>query len=614
MTLKEHMNIGRRLIKLLYSLSRRYFYFLICASVVKAVTPYIPIWFSARLIDALAAGAPLATLVTYAALTVGLSTVLGVLRHWLNAQKAVGSSEVMARHEWKYAEKAMHLSYSSIEDRDVMLLSERIKDETNTGYNIFYLVSAVEMLTGSATQIIASLALTASFFASHAIPLWAKLVFVAGVAVTVTLRIFTVGKSSKLQVDYYSGCTYYNTVLTKFIDYIDDYTGGMDIRLYGMEASLAGHADGTYRELCRGEETMRIRAACLNLITTVSHYALRLGVYLILISAALGGGMTVGSIAQYVSSVMLLLTAISGIVSAVQLSLVNHGYAKRYFSYFDIPNDMYRGTLSVEKRDDDEYYIEFRDVSFKYPNTGSYALRHVSLKFRIGEKLAVVGMNGSGKTTFIKLLCRLYDPTEGEILLNGVDIRKYDYDEYMSVFSVVFQDFRLFAFPLGQNVAAGADYDREKAKACLGEAGFGERLAGMPEGLDTPLYHSFDKSGVEISGGEAQKIALARALYKNAPFIVLDEPTAALDPVSEYEVYRKFNEISGGKTAVYISHRLASCRFCDKIAVFDGGHIVQRGTHEELIADANGKYAELWNAQAQYYTEKADGPEAPPED
>ena len=407
MTLKEHMNIGRRLIKLLYSLSRRYFYFLICASVVKAVTPYIPIWFSARLIDALAEGAPLATLVTYAALTVGLSTVLGVLRHWLNAQKAVGSSEVMARHEWKYAEKAMHLSYSSIEDRDVMLLSERIKDETNTGYNIFYLVSAVEMLTGSATQIIASLALTASFFASHAIPLWAKLVFVAGVAVTVTLRIFTVGKSSKLQVDYYSGCTYYNTVLTKFIDYIDDYTGGMDIRLYGMEASLAGHADGTYRELCRGEETMRIRAACLNLITTVSHYALRLGVYLILISAALGGGMTVGSIAQYVSSVMLLLTAISGIVNAVQLSLVNHGYAKRYFSYFDIPNDMYRGTLSVEKRDDDEYYIEFRDVSFKYPNTGSYALRHVSLKFRIGEKLAVVGMNGSGKTTFIKLLCRL---------------------------------------------------------------------------------------------------------------------------------------------------------------------------------------------------------------
>lgn len=257
----------------------------------------------------------------------------------------------------------------------------------------------------------------------------------------------------------------------------------------------------------------------------------------------------------------------------------------------------------MEKRDDNDYSIEFKDVSFKYPNTDVYALRHINLKFKIGEKLAVVGMNGSGKTTFIKLLCRLYDPTEGVILLNGVDIRKYNYQEYLSVFSVVFQDFRLFAFSLGQNVAADARFNRSKAEACLKEAGFGKRLSEMPEGLETCLYHDFDKNGVEISGGEAQKIAIARALYKNAPFIVLDEPTAALDPVSEYEVYRKFNEISGGKTAIYISHRLASCRFCDNILVFNEGQIVQHGTHEALLAQPSGKYAELWNAQAQYYTE-----------
>ena len=254
--------------------------------------------------------------------------------------------------------------------------------------------------------------------------------------------------------------------------------------------------------------------------------------------------------------------------------------------------------------------VEFRDVSFRYPNTETYALRHVSLRFRIGERLAVVGMNGSGKTTFIKLLCRLYDPTEGVILLNGVDIRKYNYDEYLSIFSVVFQDFRLFSFSLGQNVAAGAEYDRERAVSCLREAGFGERLDRMPEGLETSLYQDFDKAGMEISGGEAQKIALARALYKNAPFIVLDEPTAALDPVSEYEVYRKFNEISGGRTAVYISHRLASCRFCDEILVFHEGQIVQHGAHEALLAESGGKYAELWNAQAQYYTDAQAGAEA----
>ena len=240
-------------------------------------------------------------------------------------------------------------------------------------------------------------------------------------------------------------------------------------------------------------------------------------------------------------------------------------------------------------------------MSFKYPASEEYALRLVSVKFHVGERLAVVGLNGSGKTTFIKLLCRLYDPTEGEILLNGIDIKKYDYDEYMSIFSVVFQDFKLFSFSLGQNVAASVKYDRERVKACLEKAGFGARLQEMPEGLDTCLYKDFEERGVEISGGEAQKIALARALYKDAPFIVLDEPTAALDPVAEYEVYFKFNEIVGNKTAIYISHRLSSCRFCDEIAVFDNGKIVQQGNHEELIADENGKYHELWYAQAQYY-------------
>ena len=210
-------------------------------------------------------------------------------------------------------------------------------------------------------------------------------------------------------------------------------------------------------------------------------------------------------------------------------------------------------------------------------------------------------MNGSGKTTFIKLLCRLYDPTEGEILLNGIDIKKYNYEEYLSVFSVVFQDFKLFSYPLGENVAAKSVYDKAAVTRCLIDSGFKERLQSMPEWLDTYLYKDFCKQGVDISGGEAQKIALARALYKDAPFIILDEPTAALDPVAEAEVYSNFNKIVGDKTAIYISHRLSSCRFCDEIAVFDNGRIVQQGSHDKLVADETGKYHELWYSQAQYY-------------
>ena len=216
-----------------------------------------------------------------------------------------------------------------------------------------------------------------------------------------------------------------------------------------------------------------------------------------------------------------------------------------------------------------------------------------------GQKLAVVGPNGAGKTTFIKLLCRLYDPTEGAILLNGIDIRKYDYGEYLSLLSVVFQDFRIFSMKLGENVAASVDYNSQRVWECLEKAGMRERVERMPDGLETGLFQQ-KEDGIELSGGEGQKLAIARALYKDAPVVILDEPTAALDPVSEYEIYSRFGEMTAGKTSVYISHRMSSCRFCDVVFVFDGGTIVQQGSHEALLAQ-DGLYSRLWQAQAQYY-------------
>lgn len=208
-------------------------------------------------------------------------------------------------------------------------------------------------------------------------------------------------------------------------------------------------------------------------------------------------------------------------------------------------------------------------------------------------------MNGSGKTTMIKLLCGLYEPDQGEILVNGKDIRELDQEACRKLFGVVFQDFQLFSFGLGQNLAGSRIYDGERARAALEEAGFGARLAGMD--LETSLYKDFDPQGVEISGGEAQKIAIARALYRQAPILILDEPTAALDPQAEYEVYEKLNHISENRTAIFISHRMSFCRFCGRILVLDGGRLVQEGSHEELLRDSGGRYFALWHAQEQYY-------------
>ena len=269
--------------------------------------------------------------------------------------------------------------------------------------------------------------------------------------------------------------------------------------------------------------------------------------------------------------------------------------------YFEIVNKEDEMTYGDKVLDlSGGFEIEFKNVSFKYPGAENYALQNVNLKIKNGEHLAVVGRNGSGKTTFIKLMCRLYDVTDGEILINGANIKEYTKDSIIKLYSVVFQDFKIFSTTLKENVCASGDFDEGRFYACLENADIKERADCLPQKESTYLYKDLDENGVEISGGEAQKIALARALYKDAPIVVLDEPTAALDPIAENEIYTRFNTFVQGKTAIYISHRLSSCAFCDKIAVFNNAKLAETGTHKDLL-NAGGKYAELWNAQAKYY-------------
>uniref|UniRef100_UPI0030795D70 ABC transporter ATP-binding protein n=1 Tax=Zhenhengia sp. TaxID=2944208 RepID=UPI0030795D70 len=243
---------------------------------------------------------------------------------------------------------------------------------------------------------------------------------------------------------------------------------------------------------------------------------------------------------------------------------------------------------------------EFKNVWFKYPQAEDYTLKDVSLTLNSREKMSIVGQNGAGKTTFIKLLCRLYEPEKGEILINGVNVKEYAFDEYTKLLSVVFQDYKLFSFTIKENMSFNQACNEEELEIALQKSGVRDKVASLDKGVETSLYKNFDKEGTELSGGEMQKLAIARAIYKNAPIVVLDEPTAALDPYAEYEIYAKFNELVKNKTAIYISHRLSSCRFCDKIAVFDKGRLIEQGTHTEL-KEQDGKYAQMWKAQAQYY-------------
>lgn len=585
-------------------------------ALVKALTPYVTIWLSAQLINELAGQKNPEQLCYWVLMTLGITAVLNLLIAILHHWKASVHSVEFFEEERICAEKMMQMDYAAVESPETEKLElEMKKHMMGNVYGFIKIHSYIlESLVGGVASILGAVTLTVSLF-SQAVPegsAWAVLnhplisaCVVAFLVLGVMLSPLLEGKGTEQNACLWPYINQNNRVLSSYGFVGRNNKRAMDIRLYNQQDVMTYAVEGsdTFQKGSPAVKIMCMDIAKYNVASSVTSVILTGVVYLFVCLKAWAGAFGIGSVTQYVGAVTQLCGGLTEILGVVGQLSFNAEYLRNIRAFLEIPNDMYQGSLPTEKRDDREYEVEFRDVSFRYPRAETWALRHVNMKFRVGSRLAVVGMNGSGKSTFIKLLCRLYDPTEGQILLNGIDIRKYKYDDYMDVFSVVFQDFALASLPLGQNIATDVTYDRDRAEECLRKAGFGEKLDNLEKGLDTYLDKELDIGGVNLSGGEAQKVAIARALYKDAPFIILDEPTAALDPIAEAEIYSKFNEIAGDKTAVYISHRLSSCKFCDEIAVFHEGAVIQQGTHESLLQQKDGKYYELWHAQAQYYTD-----------
>ena len=575
---------------------------------INSIQPFVSIWFTARIVNEISSQRRFNTILLYVLGTVLINFICALLKSIINHVCNEKESQMWSWFGKVFSDKQMSLDFVDLEN--VAIQHQRQEAEENLymfGNGLAQLFWGISALVRTLVYIVLSLVMTVSLFISTSgnrfidHPVWILIVLFCIVIGGLSKSKATISENDVF-MEYCKNTVWFNRVFMFFgKELYMNPEKAKDVRIYSQNTvaekmldKLIFHERDNQSDITK----MALYPAIAQIIIGLANAVC----YLFVAIKALFGAFVVGNIVQYVAVLSRLGEGLQELMYILSDNEIYCTHLQNLFEYLDLPNHIYQGSLTVEKRDDNEYYVEFRNVSLRYPNTDTYVLKHVNLKFKVGEKLAVVGMNGSGKTTFIKLMCRLYEPTEGKILLNGVNIKKYDYDEYMSIFSVVFQDFRLFSFSLGQNISASASYDREKVIECLKKAGFAERLNSLPNDLDTFLYKDIDADGVEISGGEAQKLALARALYKNTPFIILDEPTAALDPISEYEVYSKFNEIAGTKTAIYISHRLASCRFCDKIAVFHEGEIIQIGIHEELLADRRGKYYELWNAQAQYYT------------
>ena len=584
----------------------------VLSALIEALSPFVTIWFLAQIINEIAGTKRMMALTMYVIATIGINFVCSMVKNVMD--KIIGEKESSM---WEYftkifSDKQMSMDYVDLENMEVQKQKQKAQENLFMfGNGLAQLIWDTPTLVKVIVSIIASISLTCSLFSAVSgnrfldSPIWAIVILIVMICEGLVYAV-TRKKENNVFEHWCEGTVWFNRTFMFYGRELYFNLGrAKDVRIYGQDKI----ADREMKHMI--DHNLQDNASISKMSSYQGISTFAAGVcnaicYLFVVSKAFCGAFGVGSIVQYVTALMRMTQSFGELIFVITENQVYCEHLQKLFDYLDLPNKKYQGSLPVEKRffcqnGDNDYQIEFRNVSFKYPNSDKYVLKNIDMKLRIGQKQALVGANGSGKSTFIKLLCRLYDPTEGEILLNGINIKKFNYDEYMQLFSMVFQDFRLFAFSLGQNIATNMNYDSEKVKACMKDAGIYERFLSMPEGLDTCLYKDFSETGVEISGGEAQKIALARALYKDTPLIVLDEPTAALDPIAEAEVYSSLNDMVGSKTAIFISHRLSSCQFCDEITVFDEGRIVQKGTHKNLLADRSGKYYELWNAQAQYY-------------
>lgn len=584
-----------------------YLPYLIFDSIFDCAKPYFPLYMSAAIVNELSASCNLQRLLLLAGIAIVGTFVLSLLSRFTSGKLQSLYELSYSRLEAYLFDAANHFQYEHLEDPEVALARTRITSIMNaTGGGLQKILLLSRDILKKLMNVLVSVALTVSlfrmapdtyggFFAFVNSP-WAALVLAAAIAANSFLSVKLSVRSIAKINDAVANVAPMNNLLSAHME-----AQGTDMHIFKLNTiSMADYEEHMLRpRWLKDFESAGVSLAVGKQLLTMT---MKILVFLFTAAKAWMGVIGIGNFILYQGTVQKFVEATSELGGNLGELRDNNRYLKETFAYLEMPNQMYKGTLAVEKRDDIDYEIEFRDVSFRYPRSEVWVLRHVNMKFKIGDKLAIVGENGSGKTTFIKLLCRLYDPTEGKILLNGIDITRYRYDEYMDLFSVAFQDYALFAFSIAQNVAASDRVDTARVQNCLNRVGLGEKIANLPKGIHTNIGREYENDGVDFSGGEQQKIALARALYKDAPFMILDEPTAALDPIAEAEIYARFNDIASDKTSVFISHRLSSCRFCDEIAVFHKGRLVQLGSHDELVADENGKYRELWNAQAQYYT------------
>jgi len=591
--MKKDLQIGLRFYKLVYRLYPAYLPKAFLAAFLQALVPFINVILPKLIIDELL-GAQRASLLLQLVLFVALGNgILNVINRYMTYRMDEAYYDLMQRIELNMGNHIMNLDFEMLEDPAILNQKDQaIFPLRNQGVIRNMTMYTMQLIQYSLT-LIGLMAII-----SRLNPL--LIVFILGI-VFLNSRIFK--KQQAKQYEIFQEMVPLNRRYGYYLELTTDFSAAKDIRLFHMKPYIHDKLSDFHEKDCGLFVKMFDMFGKYEGMSQVILQMQMAVIYSYMVWQVFLKRIGIGDFSLYVSASVSFANHISLLLNSYVEYRQYCIYIGRYLDFEALPKKIAEGTAKPEVREA-PLTLEFKNVWFKYPRSEDYTLKDVSLTLRSGEKLSVVGPNGAGKTTFIKLLCRLYAPEKGEILLNGRNIQEFSEEEYYKLLAVVFQDFKLFSFSIRENICMNQPCDPQDVEDALQKAGLSERIARLPKGIDTPLYKNFEEDGIELSGGEMQKLTIARAVYKDCPIVVLDEPTAALDPYAEYEIYSKFNDLVEDRTAIYISHRLSSCRFCDHIAVFNEGRLVEYGTWEEL-EKGNGLYAEMWQAQSQYYVSQS---------
>lgn len=577
-------------IRMAYKLDKLYFVYFIMDALLKSIAPFAMVIFPKYILNEVMYERRMPYIVFYLIAMAVTNIVIHLLIQITEPKVNNRIQHLRANMAIDFSEHILAMDYEHMEDASVMDLKQK-------AIEFIYGGEGLDNLTFYSENILVSL--------GHIIG-YSVIIFTCNPIIVVIIIVCSVlsarlhGKAEKYSYDAEMEVVRPNRQAS-YLDYIcSDYSHGKDIRFYNLKDWILGKRREYSDIRLKAFNRICNKFVKLGISVTFLNNSLNICYYLYLIALLFRGKILIGDFTMYLNAITNFSKSVNDLfvyyAKSVQIDLRLGDYIK----FMSIQSNMHdNAKKQIEKG---EYEIRFEHVSFRYPKSEVYALKDINVVVHPKEKIAVVGQNGAGKTTFIKLLLRLYDPTEGKITLNGVDIKELDYEEYMKQFAVVFQDYHLLAFSMKENVTfdhAEAVEDAEIEKL-FEQVGLGEKIKNLPKGIHTGLSKQFDDDGTDVSGGESQKIAIARALYKDSSIVILDEPTSALDPIAEYEIYKNYASMVEGKTSIFISHRMASTRLADKIMVFEDGKLAECGKHADLI-EKDSIYSEMFKMQAQYY-------------